>query len=174
MDVAARPAFRFFNHHHRVGAVGYRRTGGDFHAFAGVHTLYRHLSGVDLLDDAQRLRIEPAGAEGVLGDDSVTVHGGARERRHVAVGCDIVREHTRVGVEERDTFDARPSAAIAVSIISRASSSGIVSLIGRIAWDIAVVSLRSTVNGQRSNGNLNGQRSPRSTVSNFGSALRQL
>ena len=40
VDVAVGRAFGFFHHHHRVGALGHRRAGGDLHGFARVRRAF--------------------------------------------------------------------------------------------------------------------------------------
>ena len=76
------------------------------YAGAARHALARDLPGEDRFDAAQRLRLERAGAEGVVGDHRVAVHRGAIERRDIAGRDRGPRDDAAVRLAERDELGA--------------------------------------------------------------------
>jgi hypothetical protein len=66
-----------------VSTIGERRAGGNLDARPARDALARDLAREHAFDAAERLRLERAGAERVLGNHGVAVHGRAIEGRDV-------------------------------------------------------------------------------------------
>ena len=103
------------DHHDRVGAVGYRRAGGNFDALAIAYRYRRHLAGVERPDFRQRPRSRSRRALRIARPHGIAIHARARKRRHVESArrrrCASTRPFASL---EHDRFDVRDRRAGAV------------------------------------------------------------
>ena len=84
--------------HDGVRAVGHRRAGHDPHRLSSSDRAVRKATRCDLPDDPQLRRR----ARHVVSTHRVAVHRRVAERRHVAIGTDVLREDEAERVEQRN------------------------------------------------------------------------
>ena len=106
-DVGVIDARRFLEHHHRIGAVGHRRPGGNLGARAAGDSVGGRLPGEHSLGDREADRRIAGGADRIGGDHRVAVHHGTSERRNEHVSRHVGGGDAADGVQQRYALGSR-------------------------------------------------------------------